>query len=290
MDIAQLKYFYIASNSLNYTTAAKNAYTSRQNLTRAIHSLEKELDTTFFIQQGNELRLTVDGERAASQAKKILDELSKLETMFAEACSPYKLKIAISLGVTLLFTRLSITRFQDFDLSVSEHLAKTCLQMACDGSVDVALIASMKQDFFPCGSELLVHEPVFALCSHSSSLAHQKAVTMRELNEHDLVLLPTSKFIYGKFIEDYERLGPARGCVREVASETLMKAELKNHDAIALVSQDYATNISQDLVSLPLQNKQASWCLYALYGKAKPLPNDARRMIDRAYDIYHMNK
>ena len=61
MEIQQLRYFLAAANCSNFSRAAKQCFTSRQNIAHAMNVLERELGITLFERKGNGVELTPAG-------------------------------------------------------------------------------------------------------------------------------------------------------------------------------------------------------------------------------------
>lgn len=264
MDIAQLRFFVVAGKSKNFTDAARKAFTSRQNLTRSIHRLEDELGAQLFIQDGNTVKLTERGKQAFEQAVRIVGETDCLSQTFHQTTGAAPTRIALAEHVTHLFGFLNAESFKEHPIAICELQMRRCCELVSCGQVDLALVACMNRDFNDCRSELISTEPFFFLCSKNSSLAEQDSIGIRDLAGHDVVLWPDSQLIYTRFLEAYEQLALPNSTVREVSSETLMKHELRLHDAVAIVNESAGRHLSSDYVSLPCSNHRMRWCLYAL--------------------------
>jgi DNA-binding transcriptional LysR family regulator len=282
MDIVQLRYFLIASKSRSFSATAKTAFTSRQNLTRAIHQLENELGANLFVRSGNDIKLTYAGEQAARRTEAILAEVDELAHLFAEDAEAATIELALAENTTALFPALNADCFGDIPLALSEHGATACCSLVASGKADVALVACMKRDFPDCTSTLIAEDPFTFLCSERSDLAAKETVSIRDLKGHDVVLLPSSSFIYGRFLEAHEKLELPHSRVREIASIPLMKNEVKVHDAVAIVGKTFRSNPPAGLVCRPCSNPHMQWCLYALLANRSRVGENVRTLIDRA--------
>ena len=141
MNIIQLEYFLAASRTLNFTRAAEECFTSRQNLSRTIRNLEKELGVSLFSQGKGALALTVEGIEAAKRAQRILGEVRAFESAFSKA-TPEAEALDVLVGLNLMScTAYDISSALDsFEggVRLGEHGCKTCYEKVADGSADVA--------------------------------------------------------------------------------------------------------------------------------------------------------
>ena len=78
LDLNALRAFYFATDTLNFTHAARRAGLTQSGVSQHIQKLESELGTSLFLRVKKELRLTEAGIHLKSFAEKYLDEVEGL--------------------------------------------------------------------------------------------------------------------------------------------------------------------------------------------------------------------
>ena len=79
MELIQLRYFLKAAETLNYTQAAAELFTSRQALRHVLGNLEKELGQSLFINDHNHLSLTEYGEYLLLASRTLMEDFDRME-------------------------------------------------------------------------------------------------------------------------------------------------------------------------------------------------------------------
>ena len=72
MELEQLRLFVEAAEHEGFSPAARSLYTSHSTISRAVSSLEAELDTQLFIREHKKLTLTQAGEILLKDAKELI--------------------------------------------------------------------------------------------------------------------------------------------------------------------------------------------------------------------------
>lgn len=282
MDIQQLRYFLLMGTSKSFSAAAKTAFTSRQNLTKSIHQLERELGVQLFIRVGNEMALTYDGERVFDAAGEIVKRVDELSTMFTRMDEGRKLNCGVAFNTSYLFPQVNIANFGDFPICVSEHRASSCYDLLVKGELDIAIIVCMERSFSHCTSTLISSSPFLFLCSEASQLARHEVIKMHDLEGHDLILLPSSQLVYQHFLESYRKLALPNSEVREIMNVSLMIDEVLNNDAVAIVDEACVARLPKGAVTRPCKNPHFQWNLYIL-SRNTPAPTSIEHaLINRA--------
>jgi Transcriptional regulator len=77
MNLDHLRYFVTLSRTENYTQTAKMLHITQPSLTKAMHSLEKEIDLPLFQRNGRNVTLTPEGRLFANSVATSLISLDK---------------------------------------------------------------------------------------------------------------------------------------------------------------------------------------------------------------------
>jgi LysR family hydrogen peroxide-inducible transcriptional activator len=162
VQFAQLKYFLALASTKNYSTAAEQCNVSQPALSMAIRKLEDDLDLMLIDRKSNPISLTEKGELIASQAVKILEEMSILEKLASELLLD-KLNGSITLSIipTLapyiipLFVQKFSELYPDIELIIEEETTKAILQKLKTSEIDATLLVT------PIIEKSLVTHPIF---------------------------------------------------------------------------------------------------------------------------------
>lgn len=162
IQLAQLKYFLALASTKNYSLAAEQCNVSQPALSMAIKKMEDDLDLMLIDRKSNPITLTEKGDVIASQAMKILDELSVLEKLASDLhLDKVKGSLKFSIIPTLapyvvpLFIKNFSESFPDIELIIEEETTKSIIQKLKSSDIDAALLVT------PLDEKSLIYTPVF---------------------------------------------------------------------------------------------------------------------------------
>lgn len=281
MEIAQLRYFLAASETENFTAAAKKCFTSRQNLTRSIRNLEDELDVTLFSRTGNSTKLTAEGERAVDHARIIVDETRILEDEFKSDTSIAPLKVLLGTKSNFFLPQQVFDEAFSFDFAVSEFDSQECYEAVVKHECDVAFIWCMERDFPGCSDVLVRRDRLFYLVDGSSELARRKSLRVEDLAGHDVCMIPDPAFNYRPFLARYRKHGMDESHLRQIGSTALAKNENRHHDAVAFSMSEFKLHPLPGTVAVPCAEDEMEACIYALYQRGTERVSSVLKLITR---------
>jgi len=162
IQIAQLKYFLAVASTKNYSIAAEQCNVSQPALSMAIRKMEEELDLTLIDRKSNPISLTEKGELIASQAIKILEELSIMEQLASELhVDKLNGSLRLSIIPTLapyiipLFIQKFSLQYPEIELIIEEETTKSIIQKLKASETDVGLLVT------PLDEKSMVTSPLF---------------------------------------------------------------------------------------------------------------------------------
>lgn len=110
MNLYQLKTFFTAARTLNFTEAAKKIYLTQSAVSHAIRNLEKSIKTELFRKAGKKLFLTETGELLYKTCETVFYELEKTEEAIAksrnDSIGTIRIGSTVEFGTTLLVKHL----------------------------------------------------------------------------------------------------------------------------------------------------------------------------------------
>ena len=267
MNIIQLEYFLAASRTLNFTRAAQETFTSRQNLSHAIHELERELGCALFAQEGARLVLTVEGTEVARHAKRIIKEIAAMRDACAPKCENEPLNVAVGtnlISCTNYDISASLETYEG-DIRLSEHACEMCYSTVVEGTTDVAIIGCMERGFPGCEKKLLHRSPLYLLVSAQSALAGKQSIDIVDLAGHRLCMLPSFKFQFEPFVAAYEARGFDMGNIDVISSVGLMLRTVRRDDAVGIASASFWDDPPEGTLVKPVAGLDMQMDLYVLY-------------------------
>ena len=95
MNLLHMKYVVSTADAGSINKAAEELHVAQPNLSRVIREMEADLGIRFFVRSSKGMTLTADGEQFVSRARKILENVVELETMYKEE-KPGKARFSIS--------------------------------------------------------------------------------------------------------------------------------------------------------------------------------------------------
>jgi len=183
----QLRAFYEAAKSMNFTIAAKNLFVSQPAVTTQIKLFEEYCNLRLFKRKGRRMDLTSEGESLFYYAEKVFQLEKKIEKVIKEF---HGLKRGyVRLGTTKTSVRYSIDSimlsfhksFPDIKIKVQEGTSMEMLQSLLDFRNDLALVAHTEDnpniDFITLGKE-----EIFLIAAPGHYLANKNNISFNELD------------------------------------------------------------------------------------------------------------
>ncbi|MDO4680764.1 MAG: LysR family transcriptional regulator [Aerococcus sp.] len=188
MNLDHLRYFVALSHTENYTQTAKLLHITQPSLTKAIHSLEAELDIQLFKKTGRNVALTSAGKVFANDVESALLLLDKSVTnvkRFSTQKSPIRIASLRTLSIKWLpdmvqrFIQLNPTAAVQFHFNTDTGLSPDILQGLRDNKYDVAFCSKLDQfsdiEYFPVAKQTIV-----CITPMTHPLANRSSINLAE--------------------------------------------------------------------------------------------------------------
>ena len=286
MNIAQLEYFLAASRTLNYTQAAKNLFTSRQNLSHSIKELERELGVRLFEQEGGSLVLTVEGEEAARRASAVLREVDGLKAAFLapdETSDPMRILIGANVFSFTPYDIPSILgKLPPGEYRMSELACKECYEEVLSGRADVALIVCMAREFPGCEAMLLHQDSLYLLVSEESPLAARESLVLGDLAQSRLQMPPGYEFQFEPLVRAFSRKHLPLDNIDAISSFSLVASQVRRNGSLGLANATFKDRSPAGTVAKPLSEPGTEVGLYAVYRNDTHKERAIARLIEEA--------
>ncbi len=186
LNLYQLRAFFEAAKSMNFTIAAKNLFVSQPAVTTQIKLFEKYCNLRLFKRRGRRMYLTSEGETLFYYAEKVFELEKEIEKVIKDFHGLNRGHVR--LGTTKTTVKYSIDSiillfhksFPDIKIKVQEGTSMDMLQSVLDFRNDLALVAHIEDnpniDFTVLGKE-----EVFLIVAPSHYLANRNNISFNEL-------------------------------------------------------------------------------------------------------------
>lgn len=191
VEIQQLRYLVAAADASSYAQAAKECFTSRQNVAHAVKLIEGELGISIFERQGNAMVPTSEGLQAIHKARQVLFKVDEMESMFTsieDADVPLNVTMGVNFlaGIPPKVDEYFAVRASS--LHFSEHAPEQCYQHVLSGDADVAFVMCMQRTYAGVKTVDLYRSRAYALAGPECDLS-AAGVNVDDLKDEHLLLM-----------------------------------------------------------------------------------------------------
>jgi LysR family hydrogen peroxide-inducible transcriptional activator len=194
MTITQLKYTLAVAEHGNFTTASDKCFVTQPTLSMQVQKLEEELGVVIFNRSTKPLQVTEIGQKVLFQAKKIVEESSRMNDVVSEEKGIIggilKVGIIPTVSSTLLplFLNIFTKKHKNVELKIEEFNTETINQKLEDNTIDCAIAAT------PLNNNRIIerplyYEPFVAYVPNHHFLAGNKVLEVDDLSNGDILIL-----------------------------------------------------------------------------------------------------
>jgi len=194
MTITQLKYTLAVAEYGNFTTASEKCFVTQPTLSMQVQKLEEELGVTIFNRSTKPLQVTNVGEKVLFQARKIVEESSRMNDVISEEKGiiggTLKVGIIPTVSSTLLplFLNIFIKKHKNVELKIEEYNTDILSKKLEDNTIDCAIAAT------PLNNSKIIERPIYyepfvAYVPEHHFLSGNKSLGLDDLSNSDLLIL-----------------------------------------------------------------------------------------------------
>lgn len=194
MTLTELRYVVALAQERHFGRAAQKCFVTQPTLSLALAKLEDELGVRLFERNKNEVLVTTRGQAIVEQAKRVLDEVRRLQSVARggqdQLSGALRLGAIPTIGPYLLPDLVPILRKRapDMPLVIEENLTGNLAPMLRAGELDVAIIA-LPFSVPGVKTEVVYEEPFSVVVPEGHPWAGRKALKPGELNGESLLVL-----------------------------------------------------------------------------------------------------
>jgi len=227
MTLRELEYLVALAKYRHFGKAAEACLVSQPTLSAQIKKLEDELGVALVERDSRGVILTSYGHETAARARQILVEIEQLKQSVQQNQNPeagtLRLGIFPTLGPYLLPHVVPAVRkrFPNLELLLIEEKSINLLSRLRDGEIDAAVLALPVNDT-QLRTEFLFEERFLLAVPNSHPFARRASIRLRELVDHDLMLLEDGHCLRDQALEICGFSGASeRSTFRATSLETL---------------------------------------------------------------------
>ena len=194
MTLTELKYVVALAQERHFGRAAQKCFVTQPTLSLALAKLEDELGLRLFERNKNEVLVTVRGQAIVEQAKRVLDEVARIQVLAKggqdQLSGALRLGAIPTIGPYILPDLIPILkkRAPEMTLIIEENLTANLAPMLREGELDVVMIALPFA--IPGVKTLLVYEEPFSVVvPEGHKWQDRKHVRPQDLEDENLLVL-----------------------------------------------------------------------------------------------------
>jgi LysR family transcriptional regulator, hydrogen peroxide-inducible genes activator len=194
MTLTELRYVVALSQERHFGRAAQKCFVTQPTLSLALAKLEDELGVKLFERNKNEVLLTGRGAAIVEQARRVLDEVGKIQHMARggqdQLAGALRLGAIPTIGPYLLPDLIPILRKRapNMPLVIEENLTGNLAPMLRDGELDCLLIA-LPFSLPGVRTRVLYEEPFSVVVPAGHRWEQKKALRPAELSDENVLVL-----------------------------------------------------------------------------------------------------
>ncbi|APV51564.1 LysR family transcriptional regulator [Betaproteobacteria bacterium GR16-43] len=194
MTLTELKYVVALAQERHFGRAAQKCFVTQPTLSLALAKLEDELGMKLFERNKNEVLVTPRGQAVVDQARRVLDEVGKIQHIAKggqdQLAGSLRIGVIPTIGPYLLPELVPILRKRApaMPLVIEENLTGNLAPMLREGELDVVVIA-LPFSMPGVRVEVVYEEPFSVVVPLDHRWGLRKAVRPSELGEEDLLVL-----------------------------------------------------------------------------------------------------
>jgi len=277
MELRQLERFLAVAEEGHFTRAASRCRMSQSALSASIRSLERELDSRFFVRTTRKVELTEAGRVLLEEARRTLAAAASARESVLAVRGLFRGSLRVG-GIPtpgLLDQAALLARFRDQHPAVGiRYVRETSMALIPEieaGRLDVAVVSLPRQLPEPVLATPLSTQPLMFVCRPDHPLAGRTQVTIASLADQDFVGPPQGATGY----EAVDRVLAGTGKQRRVSFEAVDVLTILDFVAHGLgftLLPEYLATSRPDLRAIPLADSDMTWTLAAIMSRHQATP------------------
>lgn len=193
MELRQLRYFIKASETLNFSEAAKASFVSQSALSQQIKQLEEELGVILFQRNSHDVSLTDEGQQllpfareTVSSADNCIVQMNELKNVFT---GTLHIGVTYSFSPILTETMLEFSRlYPKVRLNVVYKTMDELMTMLQHRELDFVLAYKPHRKYHKIASKVLFRNTLSVVTKNDHPLTRLQSITIDDLQHYDMAM------------------------------------------------------------------------------------------------------
>ncbi|MDR1320522.1 MAG: LysR family transcriptional regulator [Gracilibacteraceae bacterium] len=302
MDIQQLRYFAVISQTLNYTRASERLYISRQALSRTIHDMEKELGESLFFIDKNKLCPTPLARMLYENVAGVLKAFGTLESALAvwrrkqeQEREQERESLAVVFGIGALHPLPPQALFgrqaenDDAIWSFEERTDAGVREKIAGGEALLGILRTAPDFVAEFDALPLWQEGVYLLVSEKNPLAAKHWLDVNDLREQPFVTLGADMDLHALLEKECALRGFTPSYLLATLDFHLALGMAARNEALCFGSSPPGAGHASGVRLKPLKISNGAWGCYAIKNHAAAVSPSMQLFLDRCRSIYREN-
>lgn len=265
IELEQLIHLIAFDEYKTLSRAAKELHISQPVLTRSMQKLEETLDLSLFERTKNRMYLNATGLLAVELAKRIISDTKNMKTQLREFNrKQHTISIGTCAPAPQIYLSQKVSRFYP-DKTVSNEIKD--INILIDGLKDhtytfIIMPYEIKDDDIE--SIMFMEEQLYFSLPHDHHLAHQKAISLKEMDGEKMLLMSNIGFWNQMHIETMPNTKFLIQQDRSVFYDLIELSSLPSFTSDFSMKYD---GIPPNRIIIPITDKEAHATFYCCYLK-----------------------
>ncbi len=286
MTSNHLRYFIEVVEQKNFTKAAENLYVSQSAISKAIHSLEKELQTLLYIHDQRNFELTQAGELLYQFAKDVLDYYTKrereLKAQIQKQSNILRLGLPPTAGSIYFYSLIHEFCHQnpDIQLQINDATSKYIPDLLLEGKLDLGVVIEPFEDERFIKKVAYQTEAVLVV-SKKHPFANKKKVNFYDLKDENFLQV-TKDFQYRNVFENYcEKAGFLPKIIFESNQWDMIIEMVADDQGVSILPLPLMDKYrSKNVRCISIKNPEFPWALTLIRSAKSPVTYTMEKFID----------
>lgn len=294
MELKQLNYFLEVCKQKSFSKAATKLYITQQGISKAISTLENELNTTLFIRLKSGVELTSEGEYLKKQAEKIFGHIDEIHRTINNDNYLDETKISLISGARSIFP-INITekfnkKLENKKIMMKERSDSQCIDDIFNNisSAAITVYPEEKENLriFP-----LTKEKLCVVINKNNPLAKKDKLYFQDFNNVNLILISSQEQSNDKLTRFLKEKKVNINIFYEVPSLVSALELCRENLGIVITLEKIMQNlVYPDVVTVPIQESSIVWELYYIFKKDEPLKKEIMNFYEYLLDYLNNRK
>jgi DNA-binding transcriptional LysR family regulator len=300
VDIQQLRYFAVVSQTLNYTRASERLYISRQALSKAIHDMEKELGEPLFFIDKNKLRPTPLALMLYENVSGVLKAFGGLESALAAwrreretEVERERIPVVFGMGALHAMSLRALfgcrTERDGVIWSFEERTDAGVREKIASGEALLGILRTTPDFITEFDATPLWKEGVYLHVNENNPLAAKHLLEVNDLREQPFVTLGPDMDLHALLEWECSRRGFVPRYLLATLDSHLALGMAVRNEALCFGTNPAGGGYAPGVRLKPLKISADAWGCYAIKNRAVAISPSMQLFLDHCRSVYREN-